>query len=113
MPICSGQSAAQPSSPAAAGESPSRSRCPRPSGKGSVNSNGSRPEGSEQLLHEGVVFCSPVAGGSHGRPPAECSLSTAPSCVPISPSHPSTRSLQGEEKSRESCREETEDKSEA
>ena len=33
--------------------------------------------------------------------------------VPIPPSRPSTRSLRGEEKSRESCREEREDKSEA
>ena len=73
----------------------------------------SRPEDGEQLLHEGVLFLPPVPGGSHGRPPAECSLSAAPCYVPIPPSRPSTRSLRGEEKSRESCREEREDKSEA
>ena len=112
-PNCSGRSAARPSSSAAAAGCPSRVRCPRPSGKGSVNSNGSRPEDGEQLLLEGVLFLPPVAGGSHGRPPAECSLSAAPCYVPIPPSRPSTRSLRGEEKSRESCREEREDKSEA
>ena len=112
-PNCSGRSAARPSSSAAAAGCPSRVRCPRPSGKGSVNSNGSRPEDGEQLLHEGVLFLPPVAGGSHGRPPAECSLSAAPCYVPIPPSRPSTRSLRGDEKSRESCREEREDKSEA
>ena len=77
-PNCSGRSAARPSSSAAAARCPSRVRCPRPSGKGSVNPNGSRPKDGEQLLHEGVLFLPPVAGGSHGRPPAECSLSGAP-----------------------------------
>ena len=82
-------------------------------GKGSVNSNGSLLEDGEQLLHGGVLFRPQVAGGSHGRPPAECLLSAAPCYVPIPPSRPSTRSLRGEEKSRESCREEREDKNEA
>ena len=115
LPNCSERSAAWPSSSAAAAGCicPSRLRCQRPSGKGRVNSNGSRPEDGEQGLNEGVLFNPPVAGGSHGRPPAECSLSTAPCCVPISPSRQSTRSLRGEEKSRAPCREEREDKNEA
>ena len=46
------------------------------------------PDDDEQGLHEDVLFRPPVAGGSHGRPPAECSLSAAPCCVPIPPSHP-------------------------
>ena len=78
-----------------------------------MNSKGSRPEDGEQLLRDGVLFRRPVAGGSHGWPSAKCSLSAAPCCFPIPPSCPSTRSLRGEEKSRDSCREETEDESEA
>ena len=69
-----------------------------------MNSNGSRPEDGEQLLHEGVLFLPPVAGGSHGRPPAECSLSAASCYVPIPPSR-QAQDLYEEKRSHESLAE--------
>ena len=70
-----------------------------------MNSNGSRPEDGEQLLHEGVLFLPPVAGGSHGRPPAECSSCPLRHVMSLSLHHAQAQDLYEEKRSHESLAE--------